>query len=74
MAFMLIKVRVTPNAKKTEIIKEGEILKVRLKASAVDGKANSALIEILAGYFRVRKSGVRIVKGQKSRQKVVEVG
>ena len=70
---MLVNVRVTPNAKKTEITKEGEALKVRLAAPAADGKANSELLGVLAAHFGVRKPSVIIVKGRKSRNKVIDV-
>ena len=71
--FMKIFVKVTPNARKTEIAKEGEVLKVRLAAPAVDGKANSELLAVLAAHFGVRKSSVTIVKGRKSRNKVIDI-
>ena len=71
---MKINVKVTPNAKKNGVIEEGGALKVRLNAPAAGGKANSALIEALAGYFNVRKSSIRIVSGVKSRDKTVEIG
>ena len=70
---MKINIKVTPNARKNEIIKDGNDFKVRLNVSAVDGKANSALIEFLADYFNVKKSKIRIAKGQKSRNKIIEV-
>lgn len=68
-----LQVRVTPNAKQNKIVDEGERLKVYLTASPTDGKANKALIELLATHFGVKKSSVRIVKGEKSRNKVVEI-
>ena len=70
---MRLTVRVVPNAKKTEIVEEPDRLKVYLTAPAVDGKANRALIEFLADHFQVKKSHIRIVRGEKSRSKVVEV-
>jgi uncharacterized protein (TIGR00251 family) len=51
----------------------GDRLKVRLAARAVDGKANEALIEFLAGHYRVPKRNVTITSGLKSRQKRVEI-
>lgn len=70
---MKLNVKVTPNAKKTEIIEEGGLLKVRLAAPAVSGKANSALVELLTEHFGVKKSSIRITKGQKSRNKIIEI-
>lgn len=69
-----VSVRVIPNASKNEVIKgEDGILKVRVTAKATEGKANKAVIEVLADYFGVRKGQVRILRGEKSRDKVVKV-
>lgn len=69
----LIKVKVVANAKRIEIKKENERYKVYLTAPAVEGKANKMLVEVLAEHFGVKKSQVRIVRGEKSRDKVVQV-
>lgn len=69
----LLQVRVIPNAKKSRILDEDGRLKVYLTAPASEGKANKALVEVLADHFGVRKSEVRIVKGEKGRDKVVEI-
>jgi uncharacterized protein len=46
---------------------------LRLAAPPVEGKANAALIEFLAGYFGVPKRNVSILSGVKSRTKRVVV-
>ena len=69
-----IHIKVIPNARKNEVIEEGETLKVRVAAPAFDGKANKAVIEILSEFFNVRKSNIKIIKGEKSRNKIVEIG
>jgi uncharacterized protein (TIGR00251 family) len=48
-------------------------VKLRLAAPPVDGAANAALIEFVAERLGLAKSRVRIVSGQTSRRKVVEV-
>lgn len=70
-----IRVTVKPQAKKEEVkqIAEGEYIAF-VHAPARDGKANQTLIEMLAGYFSVRQSSVRILHGQTSRRKLVEIG
>ncbi len=73
MRKQLIKIKVIPNAKKNKVVESEGLFKVYVNAPAVDGKANKALIEVLSEYFDVRKSSVRIVRGEKSREKVVEV-
>ncbi len=67
----VIQVRVIANAKRNEIKKENKGLKVYLTAPPVEGKANKLLIEILAKYFNCRKSNLRIIKGEKSKNKVI---
>lgn len=67
-------VRVVPRASRDAI--EGEYqgaLKVRLTAPPVDGKANDALCRLLADRLKIPQSAVRIVSGEKSRTKRVEV-
>jgi hypothetical protein len=68
-----INVRVIPNAKKNEVVREGEKLKIRVTAPAVSGKANQAMIEVLAETFKIKKNKIRIIRGEKSREKVVEL-
>lgn len=70
---MLINVRVTPKAKQNKVVVEADRLKVYLTAPPVEGKANQALIEILAEHYGVRRSQVKIIKGQKGRDKVMEI-
>jgi uncharacterized protein len=71
---MKIAVKVVPGAKNQQIqaALDGS-LKVWLKAEAKEGKANKALIEFLADYYRVGKSSVCIVSGLKNKSKIVEV-
>ena len=71
---MLMKVRVTPNAKEARVTKTGEdSFEVRVDEKAVDGRANKRLREILAEHFNVSKSKIFLVKGAKSRDKIVEI-
>lgn len=46
---------------------------VRLKASPVQGKANRALINVLAGYFDIARNRITIISGSSSRKKFVEI-
>lgn len=71
---MLLNIRVIPRAKKNEVIKIDENnYKARLTAAPVNGKANEALIKLLSDYFDVRKSKIRIVKGEKRMEKIIEI-
>jgi uncharacterized protein (TIGR00251 family) len=67
-------VRVQPRASRNEVAgSHGDGIKIRLTAPPVDGAANSALIAFLAQTLGISKSSVRIVRGARSRTKVVEV-
>lgn len=48
-------------------------LRVRLRAAPADGAANLALLKLLASHFRIRQADLRIVSGQTSRLKLMEV-
>lgn len=49
------------------------VYKVSVKARAVEGRANEAIVSALAEYFGVRKSEIALVSGETSKQKVFEV-
>jgi len=70
-----VKVKVVPNSKKAKVeqTEGGGILRVNVDAPAKEGKANKRLVEILAKYFSKPKTSIRIVKGQTSKNKVVEI-
>ena len=69
----MIEVKVIPNSKKRIVIKDNEKFKVYVKKPAVDNKANEDAVELLAEFFNVKKSNIKIVKGEKSRNKLIEV-
>lgn len=70
-----LSVRVAPNAKRSGIegLWQANMLKIALRAPAVDGKANEALISFLADLFGVKKRDVVIVRGETAREKTVAV-
>lgn len=68
---MNIDIKVITNAKKREITALGSVLRVKLISLPRDGRANEELIEYLSEYFRVRKSEIRIIRGEKEKKKVV---
>ncbi len=76
MSCRTLKIRVVPNARKTEaqgLMDDGETLKVKLAAPPVEGKANEALSLWIARQLKVRPSAVSILKGGRSRNKVIAV-
>ncbi len=70
-----IEVKVEPRSSKRQItgVMDGTILKVKLTAPPVDGSANEQLVELLAEVTGVKKSWIRIIRGQTSKRKVVEI-
>lgn len=68
-----ITVIVVPNAKRQEVSRENDCLRVSVTAPAKDGKANRAVIEALADFLQVKKSAICIVHGRASRRKVIEI-
>ena len=68
---MIIKIKVYPSSGREEVVKifENEY-KVYLKKHAEDGKANLELLKFLKKYFG---ANVKILKGLRSRDKIVEV-
>jgi uncharacterized protein len=71
---VVLDLHVQPGAARTEFAgTHGERLKLRLSARAVDGKANEALVEFLAGHYGVPRRSVRIESGLKSRRKRVVI-
>lgn len=65
---------IQPGAHKTEIVgKHGDYIKIRLQAPPVDGKANQSLIEFIAKKLAVKAKAIRIIRGEKSRIKTLEI-
>ncbi len=71
---MKISVNVKPNAKQVKIerLNESHFL-IRVKEKPQEGKANRAVIKVLAEYFGIPQTDVALVKGQSSREKVFEI-
>jgi uncharacterized protein (TIGR00251 family) len=71
---MMIKVRVITNSKSNEVVSRvGSILRVKIKAPAVEGQANEELREFLSDFFDVRRSDILLRKGERGREKTIEI-
>lgn len=71
---MKILVKVKPQARQDKVEKIGlNTYKVWVKAKAVEGKANQAVVKVLAEYFDIAKPKVLLVKGKRAREKVFRV-
>jgi uncharacterized protein len=69
-----LRVRLQPRAHRDEIVGERDgVLVVRVTAPPVGGKANEALCRLVAKHVGVAPSRVSIVRGHRSRDKVVRV-
>ena len=67
----ILSVRVLPNAKRSGIegVWNESAVKIALRAPAVDGQANKALITFLAELFKIKKRDISILSGETSREK-----
>lgn len=69
-----VSIRVTPRSSRRGCAGLlGEQVRFNLHAAPVEDAANRELIEVLAGGMRVSRSAVRIVKGVRSRDKIVRI-
>ena len=69
-----IAVHVQPGAKRSEVAGlHGDRLKIRIAAVALDGRANEALVAFVAEKLGIARRRVSVVKGERSRAKVLVV-
>ena len=74
MQTVRIQVRVQPGSSRSQVVGwEGEVLRVRVQAPPVEGRANEALVELLAWALRVPKRDIVIERGSGARQKLVAI-
>ncbi len=72
---MRLSVHVTPRARRAGVVRVApNEFRVAVTAPPHEGRANKAVIDLLAAYFQVPRSRVRIIRGQAGRHKVVDVG
>ena len=69
-----LRFHVIPNAKIDKVVGEhGNAIKIKLRAPAVEGKANAALRSFLAGKLEISEQQVVMEHGHKSREKVLRI-
>jgi len=68
-----IQVRVKPNSRTEEVSQEGDNFVVKVKEPPKEGKANQAVIRLLAKHLGLSQSRVKILSGFKSKNKVIEI-
>lgn len=70
---MKILVKVMPNSRVEAVSLDGDRYLVKVKEPPREGKANRAVIKLLAKHFNVPQSFVRVVSGSGGRNKVIEI-
>jgi len=69
-----LRIHVVPNAKIENVVGEhGGPIKIKLRAPAVAGKANAALVDFLAKRLKVPVRRIVLLRGHKSRDKLVRI-
>lgn len=69
---IFVKVKLKSRKEKCEKISENNFL-IFVKDAPIEGRANEAVLKILAKYFKISKFQIKIILGLKSRQKVIEI-
>jgi uncharacterized protein len=70
---MNIEIKVVTNAKKRGLVREDFRLKLMLTSSPIEGRANEELVDYLSDLFSVKKREIKILRGQKTRRKLVSI-
>ncbi len=69
----IFNIRVTPHAKQNKVVENEGVWRVYTTVAPENGRANSAVIELLAKHLDVPKSRIKIIKGLTGRDKVVTI-
>jgi uncharacterized protein (TIGR00251 family) len=69
-----LRLHIIPKAKANQVIgAHGAAIKIKLRAPAVEGKANAALRSFLAKELKIPERNIALVRGQKSRDKLIRI-
>jgi uncharacterized protein (TIGR00251 family) len=69
-----LRFHIVPNAKQNKVAGEhGVAIKIKLRAPALEGKANAALRRFLAEELKISERRIVLERGQKSREKVIRI-
>jgi uncharacterized protein (TIGR00251 family) len=70
----IVQFHVNPNAKLDEVVGEhGGLIRIKLRAPALEGKANAALLSFLATELEIPKRAILLKRGQRSREKLIRI-
>ncbi len=70
---LMVPVRVLPRSRRNDLALEADGLRIHLTAPPVEGKANEALIALLAGCLGVPQRQVLVARGATGRQKILAI-
>ena len=70
---MKFKIKVLANSKQQKVKKQEGSLRVHLTSQPIKGEANRELVGLLAKHFKIKKSLIKVIKGQTSNKKEVEI-
>lgn len=68
---LIIRLKISPNASKNEIIRSSDGIKIKITAQPIDGKANKCLVEFISKKYKIPKSSIEIVRGETSKEKTI---
>jgi uncharacterized protein (TIGR00251 family) len=69
-----VRFHIVPNAKQNKVVGEhGTAVKIKLRAPALEGKANAALLGFLAERLKIPARAIVLEHGEKSREKVIRI-
>ncbi|HPF20780.1 MAG TPA: DUF167 domain-containing protein [Syntrophomonas sp.] len=69
-----LEVQVQPRSSRNQVVGEQDgRLKIKLTAPPVEGEANQALVNFLAGLLHIPKKNIRLLRGESSRHKLIEI-
>ena len=68
---VLVRLKISPNSSKNQIIIDGDIIKLKITAQPIEGKANKAVIEYLSKLLKTPKTSIEILKGDTSKEKTI---
>ncbi len=72
---MYFKIKAHPGSKEEKIIKKAEdSFEIYVRAKPERGLANKAVIKVLSTYLKIPAGKIRLIKGVKSKNKILEVG
>jgi len=70
----MVHFHIVPNTKTDQVVgTHGDAIKIKLRASAVDGKANAGLLNFLAEELEISKHAIVLERGEKSREKLIRI-